>query len=96
MSYALLCYVVVEWQCGQMIQSDGPVYALCCLDGLVVSAGSGSKISVWRSLRMSPTSEETLNLHKTFDTQAAGVWSLTVCRNRLISGGADGTIRVWT
>ena len=42
--------VVEDWMCTQTIQSDGAIYALCCLDqgNLIVSAGSGSKISVWR------------------------------------------------
>ena len=53
----------MDWTCGQTIQSDGPIYALCCLNDLIVSAGSGSKISVWRSTHVNPTSIETLNLH---------------------------------
>ena len=70
--YYINIIIIVDWTCGQTIQSDGPIYALCCLNDLIVSAGSGSKISVWRSTHVNPTSIETLNLHKTFDTQAAG------------------------
>ena len=35
-------------------------------------------------------------LHRVFETEEAGIWSLTVCKGRLISGGDDGTVRVWT
>ena len=34
-------------------------------------------------------------LHKWFDTEEAGIWSLVVCKGRLISGGVDGTVTVW-
>ena len=67
-------------------------YSLCCLDGRIVSAGAGNKISVWRSGR---ERSEDWALHKWFDTEEAGIWSLVVCKGRLISGGVDGTVRVW-
>jgi WD40 repeat protein len=85
----------VDWICDQTIQSDGPVYALCCLDNFVVSAGSGSKISVWRSNGEGPSIEQ-LTLHKWFDTTETGIWSLAVAKGKLISGSVDGNIRVWT
>jgi len=38
-----------DWECSQIVRSDGPVYSMCCLDGRVVSAGASNRISVWRS-----------------------------------------------
>jgi WD40 repeat protein len=70
----------------------GVQYSLCCLEGRIVSAGAGNKISVWRSGR---ERSEDWALHKWFDTEEAGIWSLVVCKGRLISGGVDGTVRVW-
>lgn len=81
------------WICEQTVKSDGPVYSLCCFDGRIVSAGAGNKISVWRSGR--ERSEEWA-LHKWFDTEESGIWSLAVCKGRLISGGVDGTVRVYS
>ena len=69
-----------------------PQYSLCCLEGRIVSAGAGNKISVWRSGR---ERSEDWALHKWFDTEEAGIWSLVVCKGRLISGGVDGGVRVW-
>ena len=90
--------VVPEWECEHTVVSDGPVYALCCLsDGKVVSAGASNKISIWKSaVEREHTAEEDWVLHKQFETEEDGVWSLTICRGRLISGGVDGTVRVWT
>jgi len=77
-----------EWECESVVTSSGgPVYALCCLEGRVVSAGSGSRIAVWGA---------DWTLQNSFDSTEAGVWALAVCKNRLVSGGVDGTIRVWT
>jgi WD40 repeat protein len=67
-------------------------YSLCCLEGRIVSAGAGNKISMWRSGR---ERSEDWTLSKWFDTEEAGIWSLVVCKGRLISGGVDGTVRVW-
>lgn len=82
----------VSWVCEHTIQSDGAVYSLCCLDGRIVSAGAGNKISVWKTGR---DRSEDWSLHKWFETEEAGVWSLTVCKGKLVSGGVDGTVRVW-
>jgi WD40 repeat protein len=82
-----------EWLCQACIQSDAAVYALCCLDGLIVSAGAGNKISVWRAGRAEEEVE--WSLHRWFDTTEESVWSLAVWKGRLISGGEDGTVRVW-
>jgi WD40 repeat protein len=80
---------IYDWECEAILtSSSGPVYAVISLGDLVVSAGSGSKISVWNSTEW--------KLHRCFDTtEAPGVWALTVCKGRLVSGGADGSLRVW-
>ena len=92
-----------QWVCEQVIdtteshdaeeaQRKGVVYSLCCLDGRIVSAGDGNKISVWRTGR---ERSEDWALHKWFDTEGESVWSLTVSKGKLISGGTHGTVRVW-
>ena len=68
---------------------------ILCIAGVVVSAGTGNKISVWKSGRDRPD-DASWTMHKFFDTAEAGVWSLAVWKGRLISGGVDGTVRVWT
>jgi len=75
-----------EWECEHTVTNDGPIYSLCCLDGKVVSAGASNKISIWR-----PAVErsEDWTLHRWFETEEAGIWSLTICKGRLISGGDD-------
>lgn len=36
------------WTCEQVIQTQSPVYSICVLDGLIVSAGASKKISIWK------------------------------------------------
>eukprot|EP01038_Epipyxis_sp_PR26KG_P015624 gene15624-21117_t len=85
-----------EWECEHTVVSDGPIYSICCLiDGRVVSAGAGNQISVWKRER-EHIEEEEWKLHSSFETEEAGIWSLIICKGRLISGGVDGTVRVWT
>ncbi len=82
-----------EWVCEHMIESDGPVYTLCCLDEKIVSAGASKSISIWK-----PQFDRDIHWtrHKVFETEdASDVWTLTVCKGRLISGGNDGVVRVW-
>lgn len=43
----------------------------------------------------SSTDSKASAMLKWFETEEAGVWSLTVWKGRLISGGVDGTVRVW-
>jgi len=77
-----------DWVCESVVSSSaGPVYAVICLEGRVVSAGAGSRIAVWGS---------DWTLYRWFDTTESGVWALAVCKGRLVSGGVDGTLRVWT
>jgi WD40 repeat protein len=83
-----------DWVCEHTITSDGPVYVLCCLDNKVVSAGSSSRISVWKPpLRCGQ--DEDWALHTFFETEQSDVWALTQTRGKLISGSMDGVIRVW-
>lgn len=85
------------WECESQAHAEGSIYALCALDGRVVSAGGSSKIIIWGAeldFRMEKS------LHDTDGSGSAegndGVWSLAVCKGRLVSGLMDGTIRVWT
>jgi WD40 repeat protein len=80
-----------RWVCEYSATADGSIYALCMLDGRVVSAGDGRKIVMWGAeldWRIEKPLEE--------DQPGGGVWSLEVCKGRLVSGLMDGTIRVWT
>lgn len=79
-----------DWICENTIISDTPIYSLACLQGsLLVSAGAGNKISLWKNIN------DYWQLHKYFDTEESGIWSLCCFRNTLISGGVNGHIRVW-
>lgn len=85
-----------DWVCDHIVTTDGPVYSICCLDGKVVSAGASKKISIWKP---AIDINENWILHRWFETEnedAADVWTLTSCKGRLVSGGSDGVVRVWT
>jgi hypothetical protein len=45
------------------------IFMYICIDGRIVSAGAGNKISVWRSGR---ERSEDWSLHRWFDTEEAG------------------------
>lgn len=100
-----------RWECDHIVESGEPVYALCSLDGRLVSAGASSKISVWRSTagagyagagsgaggsEAGGISNRSWMLFKHFTSEDEGIWCLTVCKGHLISGGFAGTVRVWT
>ena len=75
------------------ILTDGPVYAICCLDGKIVTAGASNKISIWKP---PVETNDDWTLAKVFETEGDGVWTLTACKGRLVSGDMDGVVRVWT
>lgn len=82
----------VEWVCEHTIACEGPVYTICNLDNKVVTAGAGKKITIWKPAL---DRDDDWKQHKTFETEEVDVWSMTVCKGRLISGGNDGVVRVW-
>lgn len=84
------------WECDHEAHADGSIYALCNLDGRVVSAGGGNTITVWGAELDWMLEKEVLEVGTPSEGLAEGVWSLEVCRGRLVSGLMDGTIRVWT
>jgi WD40 repeat protein len=89
---------IVAWECVQVISSDGPVYSLSYLDNRLISAGASKRISVWHLVPTSASATSTgmsWQILKYFDTVDEGVWSLTVHKKHLISGGCEGTILYW-
>ena len=84
------------WECEHEAHADGSIYALCNLDGRIVSAGGGNTIAVWGAELDWKLEKELLEVGTSDEGLAEGVWSLEVCRGRLVSGLMDGTIRVWT
>lgn len=94
----------LRWHCQQIILSDGPVYSLSYLDSRIISAGASKRISVWSLTAKSNTvgtlreNEHVISwtLLKHFDTLDEGVWSLTVHRDHLISGGCEGAVLIWS
>lgn len=81
-----------EWVCEHTVACEGPVYTICNLDNKVVTAGAGKKITIWKP---SLERDEDWQQHKTFETEEVDVWTMTVCKGRLVSGGNDGVVKVW-
>jgi len=68
---------------------SGPVYALACLDGKIVSGSHDETIVLWEH---DPTEEK---WKRGRELTSRGVWALTVWQDRLVSGLSDNTIQVW-
>ncbi len=68
------------------------MYDVCCVDGYVVTGGDCRRISIWKP---APERGEDWRLHRWFETEDGGIWALSACKGRLVSGGMDGVVRVW-
>lgn len=95
--------VKTEWKLNQKVAGQKPVYATCYFNGCIISAGQGAAddhdntISCWKARRQygNPAAIETLELLCDFGIGEEDVWSLAVCDGKLVSGEANGCIRIW-